>query len=249
MAHLNNELAIPAEAVDWDLWIQDDHAALFQEEHFHPDFDSPPLRVGGSRSPTSAVGGEVSPGCTSDSRASDTLFSCLGFADNYYSDIDLDFDINFDIQFSPTVEDTRIDSKSASTSVLYDNISQQSSPASTLSPRTSISIHCDWPTCARILSSRSAYKFVPPLSPIPETSTHTSTSQHYKNHIRPFKCQTCGVLKATITHLRRHVNERHHATRRYYCSVPGCGRQRKCFLRRDNLKRHMKQVHGGVGGR
>lgn len=49
-----------------------------------------------------------------------------------------------------------------------------------------------------------------------------------------------------MTHLDRHVNDKHVQNWRYYCSVEGCPYSRaggKSFPRKDNWRRHMANRH------
>lgn len=46
--------------------------------------------------------------------------------------------------------------------------------------------------------------------------------------------------------MRRHVNDKHHKTRKFYCTIAGCDYSRqgiKSFPRKDNWKRHMLKKH------
>ncbi|KAL2161379.1 hypothetical protein VTH06DRAFT_8602 [Thermothelomyces fergusii] len=73
-------------------------------------------------------------------------------------------------------------------------------------------------------------------------------NHHRRYHDRPYPCEHpgCGRRFGTVTHLRRHVNDKHHKTRRFYCTEPGCDYSRqgtKSFPRKDNWKRHMLKKH------
>ncbi|KAL2180957.1 uncharacterized protein P884DRAFT_289462 [Thermothelomyces heterothallicus CBS 202.75] len=79
-------------------------------------------------------------------------------------------------------------------------------------------------------------------------SSYHQFNHHRRYHDRPFPCQHpgCGRRFGTVTHLRRHVNDKHHKTRRFYCTEPGCDYSRqgtKSFPRKDNWKRHMLKKH------
>jgi uncharacterized Zn-finger protein len=68
-------------------------------------------------------------------------------------------------------------------------------------------------------------------------------------HNRPEKCLYCERTFGTITHLNRHINDAHNTTKQYNCSVAGCDYSKtygctKSFRRKDNWKRHMKDIHG-----
>ncbi|KAL2198572.1 hypothetical protein P885DRAFT_59129 [Corynascus similis CBS 632.67] len=73
-------------------------------------------------------------------------------------------------------------------------------------------------------------------------------NHHRRYHDRPWACDQpgCGRRFGTVTHLRRHVNDKHHKTRKFYCTEPGCDYSRqgtKSFPRKDNWKRHMLKKH------
>jgi hypothetical protein len=71
-------------------------------------------------------------------------------------------------------------------------------------------------------------------------------SHHRRYHDRPWSCTHCDRSFGTVTHLNRHVNDKHKQTRKYYCTQPGCDYSRqgtKSFPRKDNWKRHMRKKH------
>ncbi|KAL2262258.1 hypothetical protein VTK26DRAFT_2008 [Humicola hyalothermophila] len=73
-------------------------------------------------------------------------------------------------------------------------------------------------------------------------------NHHQRYHKRPFPCTHPGCDKSfgTITHLKRHINDRHDKTRKFYCTQPDCPWSRrggKSFPRKDNWRRHMKNKH------
>ncbi|EGS23138.1 uncharacterized protein CTHT_0007990 [Thermochaetoides thermophila DSM 1495] len=79
-------------------------------------------------------------------------------------------------------------------------------------------------------------------------STMYEFNHHLRYHKRPFPCEYPGCDRSfgTITHLKRHINDRHCKTRRYFCTVPDCPYSRqggKSFPRKDNWRRHMKNKH------
>ncbi|KAL2149813.1 hypothetical protein VTH82DRAFT_7489 [Thermothelomyces myriococcoides] len=73
-------------------------------------------------------------------------------------------------------------------------------------------------------------------------------NHHRRYHERPYPCDHPGCERrfGTITHLRRHINDKHFKTHRFYCTEPGCEYSRqgtKSFPRKDNWKRHMRKKH------
>jgi len=73
-------------------------------------------------------------------------------------------------------------------------------------------------------------------------------NHHKRYHERPCTCEHegCGRSFGTITHLKRHINDKHTKTRKFYCTQPGCDYSRqgtKSFPRKDNWKRHMLKKH------
>jgi hypothetical protein len=50
----------------------------------------------------------------------------------------------------------------------------------------------------------------------------------------------------TVTHLKRHVNDRHEKRRKFFCTIEGCQYSRignRSFPRKDNWRRHMQNKH------
>jgi len=244
MARFNyDELTFTGEAIDWNWWLQDSQAPSFEGEYFLPDYDSLQSNLGISEPPGLLLSNDVPEdlSLTANDLGLDSSSTNLDLIDPWL--------INFDFRLFSSPKDAEVkrdfDPEPASHTSNRATLAE-ASPSSTgttpsareppLTPTSSNSlissppkihgtIHCDWPSCPRTLPTKSAY------------------NQHYKNHDRPFKCPTCGALRATKCHLMRHINERHHAVEKYYCSVPGCTRSTKHFPRRDNCMRHMKQVH------
>lgn len=75
-----------------------------------------------------------------------------------------------------------------------------------------------------------------------------SSRHHWRYHLSEFKCTypDCGKRFGTVTHLKRHENDKHYKTIRFYCQYPGCQFSRqggRSFPRKDNRKRHMKTIH------
>ncbi len=71
---------------------------------------------------------------------------------------------------------------------------------------------------------------------------------HRRYHDRPWPCQRPGCERSfgTITHLKRHIEDKHSQTRKFYCTQPECKYSRqgsKSFPRKDNWKRHMMNKH------
>ncbi|AEO65232.1 50799b07-e1f8-4da4-91bb-c4ab4e9774d0 [Thermothielavioides terrestris] len=79
-------------------------------------------------------------------------------------------------------------------------------------------------------------------------SSYHQFNHHRRYHDRPYECTHpgCGRSFGTITHLNRHVNDKHVKTRKFYCTQPDCAYSRqggKSFPRKDNWKRHMMNKH------
>ncbi|KAK4102233.1 hypothetical protein N658DRAFT_356336 [Parathielavia hyrcaniae] len=79
-------------------------------------------------------------------------------------------------------------------------------------------------------------------------SSYHQFNHHRRYHDRPWPCKVQGCERSfgTITHLKRHVNDKHFKTRKFYCTQPGCDYSRqgtKSFPRKDNWKRHMLKKH------
>jgi hypothetical protein len=73
-------------------------------------------------------------------------------------------------------------------------------------------------------------------------------NHHKRYHERPWPCTFagCELSFGTVTHLKRHINDKHKKTRSFYCTQPGCDYSRqgtKSFPRKDNWKRHMLKKH------
>ncbi|KAL2269614.1 hypothetical protein VTJ83DRAFT_1798 [Remersonia thermophila] len=73
-------------------------------------------------------------------------------------------------------------------------------------------------------------------------------NHHKRYHERPWQCQYEGCERSfgTVTHLKRHINDKHNKTRKFYCTQPDCEYSRngtKSFPRKDNWKRHMLKKH------
>lgn len=220
----SDDLTLSCDAIDWDLWLQNDHVPSFEENYFLPDFDSPIWHTGIDELPGLSQPGIASQDIlTMDERELNNLFSNIDSAELS--------SVKAEQQVFPKQEDPNSD---AFTRTSPPDINESALPSSQLAPASpmpppapSQSLSCDWPSCTRTLPNQSTYK------------------QHYKNHTRPFKCPACPARRATRCHLTRHFNERHHAAEKFYCPVHGCIRSKKHFPRSDNLKRHMK-THGLV---
>ncbi|KAK4240126.1 hypothetical protein C8A03DRAFT_13544 [Achaetomium macrosporum] len=79
-------------------------------------------------------------------------------------------------------------------------------------------------------------------------SSYHQFNHHRRYHDRPWPCKQPGCERSfgTITHLKRHINDKHFKTRKFYCTQPDCSYSRqggKSFPRKDNWKRHMLNKH------
>lgn len=73
-------------------------------------------------------------------------------------------------------------------------------------------------------------------------------SHHRRYHDRPWPCKHPGCERSfdTVTHLKRHINEKHVKTRKLYCAQPLCIYSRqgtRSFTNKDKWKRHMLMKH------
>lgn len=83
-------------------------------------------------------------------------------------------------------------------------------------------------------------------------SLQSELKHHVRHHEKPVACQACPRSFPTTKDLRRHINSVHETTRTWYCTVVGCkfskistgGVGGKSFTRKDNWRRHMKDIHG-----
>jgi len=82
------------------------------------------------------------------------------------------------------------------------------------------------------------------------TFTHNHEyNRHKKSHTHPDKCQHCGRGFETPKDVKRHINDVHETTRRYFCIVSTCRYsrsvhvERKGFSRKENWRRHMRTKH------
>src|SRR6266480_4491994 len=67
-------------------------------------------------------------------------------------------------------------------------------------------------------------------------------SRHYKSHSRPYRCNDCGKGFALRNDLDRHKTKHQNVNLRFQCKVSGC--KYKGTLRKDNLRRHIRNSHG-----
>src|SRR5436190_2025152 len=69
--------------------------------------------------------------------------------------------------------------------------------------------------------------------------------KHQVRHARLFHCSKCdmkfGAKKDLLRHQRTIHGDGTPAT--WYCTHPGCKRQSKAFSRKDNLDKHLREVH------
>ncbi|KAL2132030.1 hypothetical protein VTI74DRAFT_4289 [Chaetomium olivicolor] len=91
--------------------------------------------------------------------------------------------------------------------------------------------------------------FVCPTCGAVKASYH-EMNHHERYHKRPFPCTYAGCERSfgTVTHLNRHINDKHQKTRAFFCPRPDCiwSKQggKDGFPRKDNWKRHMMKKHG-----
>ncbi|KAJ4298653.1 hypothetical protein N0V88_003684 [Collariella sp. IMI 366227] len=91
--------------------------------------------------------------------------------------------------------------------------------------------------------------FVCPTCGAIKASYH-EMNHHERYHKRPFPCTFAGCERSfgTVTHLNRHINDKHQKTRAFFCPRPDCiwSKQggKDGFPRKDNWKRHMMKKHG-----
>jgi hypothetical protein len=77
-------------------------------------------------------------------------------------------------------------------------------------------------------------------------ATYHELNHHQRYHKKPWPCEYCDLRFGTVTHKNRHVNDKHVKTRKFYCTQAGCDYARggpKSFPRKDNWKRHMMKKH------
>lgn len=113
-------------------------------------------------------------------------------------------------------------------------------------------INCEFLGCNRSFSHRHVYKYVLP-PPLPVLLSNPTFSKHKKSHEHPKHCPHCDRGFETQKDVRRHMNDKHEKTKRYYCSISGCkyaraaefgeGKERG-FARKENWRRHMRNQHG-----
>ena len=85
------------------------------------------------------------------------------------------------------------------------------------------------------------------------TATTTAASARDDNGQARFTCRPCSFSSKTQKDLNRHTNTRDHQgkigshqARRFHCPVPTCEyAAEKDFTRKDNLSRHVREVHKG----
>jgi len=120
-------------------------------------------------------------------------------------------------------------SSQTTTPISQSSTHSPSSASGESTSRTSI-IQCSWPSCPRVFHSIGDYN-------------HPS-----KSHTLPILCSEtlCNARFATITHLRRHANEKHNTAEKFYCTLETCSRSvngGKFFKRKENLVRHEWKMH------
>lgn len=115
---------------------------------------------------------------------------------------------------------------------------------------------CD--RCPRSFAQQHAVKYVA-FGPFSCPKTNLGASTHLgRQHERPESCRCahCGYTAQYKKDLRRHVQDKHPALSehqsmsKYFCPAPGCrfseGRH-EGHSRKDNLNRHIRTVHLGMG--
>ncbi|KUJ12654.1 uncharacterized protein LY89DRAFT_785959 [Mollisia scopiformis] len=78
--------------------------------------------------------------------------------------------------------------------------------------------------------------------------TKADYNRHKRYHDKPESCPHCPRAFGTTKDLNRHINDRHQRTKVYHCLDSTCERSvagnGEGFPRKDNWRRHMRDVHG-----
>jgi len=67
--------------------------------------------------------------------------------------------------------------------------------------------------------------------------------KHLDRHSRPFTCRECSKSFGAKKDLKRHQDTKHHRDAQVFCTVADCKRGQMGFSRRDNLLKHIHNVH------
>lgn len=67
--------------------------------------------------------------------------------------------------------------------------------------------------------------------------------RHLDRHSRPFTCVECSESFGAKKDLQRHLDTKHQKEVQVFCTVLGCKRGQLGFSRRDNLLKHINNVH------
>lgn len=75
--------------------------------------------------------------------------------------------------------------------------------------------------------------------------TKPEPRKHSARHNLRFSCSMCDWKFGTRSDLERHESTVHSqgAARQWYCTDPSCRRGGRGFSRRDNFRKHMREVH------
>jgi len=73
--------------------------------------------------------------------------------------------------------------------------------------------------------------------------TLTFHRKHLDRHNRPFTCDECSESFGAKNDLKRHLDTKHQKEVQAFCTVTGCKRGHIGFSRRDNLLKHIHNVH------
>lgn len=73
--------------------------------------------------------------------------------------------------------------------------------------------------------------------------TLTFHRKHLDRHKRPFTCGECSEYFGAKKDLKRHLDTKHQKETQVFCTVTGCKRGHIGFSRRDNLLKHIHNVH------
>ena len=159
------------------------------------------------------------------------MAAAQGIADNLFSD-GFDFSAPMEVTAAWTQSlglNLSIGSWSPTSSlgVSSNDMASDPVPSPKRGPKHTGSFRCSEPGCNTVWASR------------------TKLSQHKRCHRKEFSCRqsggSCDQLFSTRPELRRHL--RHENGDILVCQIPGCKRPKIKGGRKDNLRRHLKNVH------
>ncbi|KAH8784681.1 hypothetical protein BGZ57DRAFT_883120 [Hyaloscypha finlandica] len=90
--------------------------------------------------------------------------------------------------------------------------------------------HCDYAGCGEL-----TFKY------------ESQLKKHVDRHNRPFSCDECDEAFGAKKDLKRHRDTKHEKETEVFCTMPGCKRAQIGFSRRDNLLKHIHNVHAQKG--